>query len=260
MDAAWISSGTRVDNMVVSAVVSVCGRESTWAFRPVSTPGQNPPMLNSFTLALLAAARPGTWSSKAYASRGFIASRASVVAAATGRVGDKFAWVPLMSTAVLKPNSVSSAVAYGQEIAVAVDKQGALYAMANKAPPAGQPLTFSRPTEAKTIRDPVCGTEFDMETGKAWCEERPPLSSHPLSSSHQCAGRHDAPFSKNANRAIAHRIVSTACACAGNVIEGTWLSSFLPGSVLKIFLPNPENIAVYPIRVKGDNVEVVRAP
>jgi len=121
-------------------------------------------------------------------------------------VPDKYVWAPLMSPDVLKPNTVVSGVAFNQEVAIVVDRNGALYACANKAPPAGQPLTFSRPTKNGTIKDPVCGTEFDLQSGK--------------------------------------------------VLPGTWLSSFLPGKLLKLFLQTPEDLPVFPVRIKNGKVEV----
>mmetsp|Transcript_7280 Transcript_7280/g.19819 ORF Transcript_7280/g.19819 Transcript_7280/m.19819 type:complete len:204 (+) Transcript_7280:19-630(+) len=131
-------------------------------------------------------------------------SHACPVMAAAGAT-DKYAWTPLVNAADLKPKSVASAVAYNQEIAIIVDKSGSIYAVGNKAPPAGQPLTFSTPTDNLTIKDPVCGSEFDLQTGK--------------------------------------------------VVPGTWLSSPLPGAILKLFLRDPEDLPTYPVRIKSGKVE-----
>jgi len=134
--------------------------------------------------------------------------RSAVTMRASG-IKESYTWATVLDTSDLRPGSVASGVAFNQEIAVVATPDGSLYACTNKAPPTGQPLTFSRPGADKTIQDPVCGTKWDLETGE--------------------------------------------------VKPGTWMSSLLPGAILKLFLKEPERLSVFPIRTQGSKVQVVRA-
>mmetsp|Transcript_11486 Transcript_11486/g.29890 ORF Transcript_11486/g.29890 Transcript_11486/m.29890 type:complete len:187 (+) Transcript_11486:72-632(+) len=131
--------------------------------------------------------------------------RSAVTMRASG-IKESYTWATVLDTSDLRPGSVASGVAFNQEIAVVATPDGSLYACTNKAPPTGQPLTFSRPGADKTIQDPVCGTKWDLETGE--------------------------------------------------VKPGTWMSSLLPGAILKLFLKEPERLSVFPIRTQGSKVQV----
>ena len=48
------------------------------------------------------------------------------------KVPDKFVWVSFCKTDALKPGEVAAGFEYGQEIAFACTKKGALYALSNK--------------------------------------------------------------------------------------------------------------------------------
>jgi len=70
-----------------------------------------------------------------------------------------------------KPGSATSAVAGGLAICIAVDDKGAIYALGDKCPPVGQPLSFGK-VKGGVIEDPVLGTQFDLKTGEVvgkWC-------------------------------------------------------------------------------------------
>mmetsp|Transcript_26931 Transcript_26931/g.38643 ORF Transcript_26931/g.38643 Transcript_26931/m.38643 type:complete len:186 (-) Transcript_26931:239-796(-) len=70
-----------------------------------------------------------------------------------------------------KPGSATSGVAGGLAVCIAVDKNGAIYALGDKCPPVGQPLSFGKVADG-CIEDPVLGTKFDLKTGQVvgkWC-------------------------------------------------------------------------------------------
>merc|ERR1719336_1240453 len=80
-------------------------------------------------------------------------------------------WVTFAKTSDCKPGTVISGFQYGQEIAIACTKSGALYALSNKLPPTGQPATLGS-VENGTIVEPISMTAFSLKTGKVsgpWC-------------------------------------------------------------------------------------------
>ncbi|CAM9575509.1 unnamed protein product [Chrysoparadoxa australica] len=84
-------------------------------------------------------------------------------------------WVPLIDVADLpEAGRATSAVAGGLDLCVARGTDGNLYCLANKAPPAGQPLAFGRNSDG-LIADPVLGSKYNMKTGQAetWCTSLP---------------------------------------------------------------------------------------
>jgi nitrite reductase/ring-hydroxylating ferredoxin subunit len=70
-----------------------------------------------------------------------------------------------------KPGGATSGVAGGLAICIAVDPNGSVYALGDKCPPVGQPLSFGRVNKDGTIQDPVLGTTFSLKTGDVvnWC-------------------------------------------------------------------------------------------
>ena len=70
-----------------------------------------------------------------------------------------------------KPGGATSGVAGGLAICIAVDPKGAVYALGDKCPPVGQPLSFGSVNSDGTIQDPVLGTKFSLKTGAVveWC-------------------------------------------------------------------------------------------
>ena len=70
-----------------------------------------------------------------------------------------------------KPGGATSGVAGGLAICIAVDQKGTIYALGDKCPPVGQPLSFGTVKDG-CIEDPVLGTKFDLKTGNVvgkWC-------------------------------------------------------------------------------------------
>ena len=63
-----------------------------------------------------------------------------------------------------KRGKAVSANAGGLAICIAADKNGYLYALSDKAPPTGQPLSQGS-VEGTTICDPTFGSRFDLKTG-----------------------------------------------------------------------------------------------
>jgi len=88
------------------------------------------------------------------------------------KIGSKLAYVPCISLKKLpKPGKATSGVAGGLAICIAVDEGGSVYALGDKCPPVGQPLSFGKVSQG-TIEDPVLGTKFNLKTGAvsgAWC-------------------------------------------------------------------------------------------
>jgi len=84
----------------------------------------------------------------------------------------KQVYVPCLALKDLpKPGFGTSAVAGGLAICVAVDPKGSVYALGDKCPPVGQPLSFGKVDVDGTIEDPVLGTKFSLKTGDVveWC-------------------------------------------------------------------------------------------
>jgi nitrite reductase/ring-hydroxylating ferredoxin subunit len=69
-----------------------------------------------------------------------------------------------------KPGGATSGVAGGLAICIAVDENGAVYALGDKCPPVNQPLSFGK-VKGGVISDPVLGTTFSLKTGEVvnWC-------------------------------------------------------------------------------------------
>ncbi len=70
-----------------------------------------------------------------------------------------------------KPGQATSGVAGGLAICIAVDQKGNIFALGDKCPPVGQPLSFGKIANG-CIEDPVLGTKFDLKTGEVvgkWC-------------------------------------------------------------------------------------------
>jgi nitrite reductase/ring-hydroxylating ferredoxin subunit len=69
-----------------------------------------------------------------------------------------------------KPGKATSGVAGGLAICIAVDEKGSVFALGDKCPPVGQPLSYGQ-VKGGTITDPVLGTKFDLKTGDVveWC-------------------------------------------------------------------------------------------
>lgn len=87
------------------------------------------------------------------------------------KISDKNVWVSFCSTKDLRPGEAISGFRYGQEIAIACTKGGAIYAMSNKLPPTGQPATLGNVFD-DVIVEPLTNTAFSLKTGKVsgpWC-------------------------------------------------------------------------------------------
>jgi nitrite reductase/ring-hydroxylating ferredoxin subunit len=89
----------------------------------------------------------------------------------SGKIPTKNVWVTFVESTELSNGNAVAGFQYGQEIAVVQDVGGKLFAINNKIPPLGQPVTFCRVGKA-IIEDPVTKTVFDLKTGKpvgSWC-------------------------------------------------------------------------------------------
>lgn len=107
-------------------------------------------------------------------SRPVIGERASVSMAfeQVKTIADKQVWVTFAPASECQPGTIVSGFQYGQELAIACEPGGKLYAMSNKMPPTSQPATFGELEGGGIIREPVSQTKFSMKTGKPvgpWC-------------------------------------------------------------------------------------------
>jgi nitrite reductase/ring-hydroxylating ferredoxin subunit len=98
--------------------------------------------------------------------------QSSTSLAMAGAIKPKLQYVPCISTEDLpSPGGATSGIAGGLAICIAVDNGGSIYALGDKCPPIGQPLSFGRVRDG-CIEDPVLGTQFSLKTGKVvgkWC-------------------------------------------------------------------------------------------
>jgi len=121
-------------------------------------------MLASFVAVALAFHGPAT-----------SAVRSSAVSMKGENVPVKNAWVKVASTSDLKPNSLTPTFAAGQDILIAVEKSGSVYATANVCPHIGTPLDQGKLKDGCVVC-PLHGTAFDLGTGKLtgeWCPSPP---------------------------------------------------------------------------------------
>jgi len=88
----------------------------------------------------------------------------------------KNVWTTVCSAKQLKPNSLTAGFGGGQDILIATDKGGKIFATANVCPHIGTPLDQGT-VEGNTIVCPLHRSAFDLKTGKLvgpWCPA-PPL-------------------------------------------------------------------------------------
>ena len=86
-------------------------------------------------------------------------------------IANKDVWVTFAEAKDIKRGEIISGFQYGQEIALACTKNGAIYALSNKLPPTSQPSTLGN-IFGDDIVEPLCGTAFSLKTGKVngdWC-------------------------------------------------------------------------------------------
>jgi nitrite reductase/ring-hydroxylating ferredoxin subunit len=98
-------------------------------------------------------------------------SRTSTALSAKKEIKPKLAFVPCISKKdIPAPGTATSGVAGGLAICIAADEKGTLYALGDKCPPIGQPLSFGSVKDGCVI-DPVLGTRFNLKTGQVeqWC-------------------------------------------------------------------------------------------
>lgn len=98
-------------------------------------------------------------------------SRSSTALSAKKEIKPKLAFVPCISKKdIPAPGTATSGVAGGLAICIAADEKGTLYALGDKCPPIGQPLSFGSVKDGCVI-DPVLGTRFNLKTGQVeqWC-------------------------------------------------------------------------------------------
>mmetsp|Transcript_71939 Transcript_71939/g.131742 ORF Transcript_71939/g.131742 Transcript_71939/m.131742 type:complete len:293 (-) Transcript_71939:63-941(-) len=80
-------------------------------------------------------------------------------------------WATFSSTEELQPGEIVSGVINAQEIAVACNKKGELFALSNTLPPTGQPATQGL-LQNNVIVEQWSGTAFNLATGEVqgeWC-------------------------------------------------------------------------------------------
>ena len=83
----------------------------------------------------------------------------------------KLQYVPAIQLDQLpKKGSATSCVAGGLALCIVADSDGSIYALGDKCPPVGQPLSFGKISKG-IIADPVLGTTFNLKTGEVveWC-------------------------------------------------------------------------------------------
>merc|ERR1719231_1150111 len=102
---------------------------------------------------------------------GAVAPTRAATSMALKAIPKKEVWVNMVPASEVKPNTITSGLSYGVEVAVVCDSKGSLYGFSNKMPPTGQPTTFAK-IEGSTVVEPVSGTAFNLKTGKQtgpWC-------------------------------------------------------------------------------------------
>jgi len=107
------------------------------------------------------------------------ASRRSAAVSMVGAPTDfpvKNVWTTVCSAKELKPATLTAAFGAGQDILIATDKGGKIFATANVCPHIGTPLDQGT-VEGNTIVCPLHRSAFDLKSGKLvgpWCPA-PPL-------------------------------------------------------------------------------------
>jgi len=99
-------------------------------------------------------------------------SQRSAVSMMAGAIKNKMVWVDFAKSSDVQPGDIVSGFRYGQEIAIANEKGGGVYALSNKLPPTGQPATFGELAGKGVIVEPITKTQFSLKTGKpigTWC-------------------------------------------------------------------------------------------
>merc|ERR1719217_864840 len=99
-------------------------------------------------------------------------SQRSAVSMMAGAIKNKMVWVDFAKSSDVQPGDIVSGFRYGQEIAIANEKGGGVYALSNKLPPTGQPATFGELAGKGVITEPITKTQFSLKTGKplgTWC-------------------------------------------------------------------------------------------
>ena len=88
------------------------------------------------------------------------------------KIGSKVKFVDALKASDLpKPGKAISCTPGGLDVCIAVASDGLIYALGNKAPPTGSPLSDGVVSK-DTIKDPQYGTEFSLKTGQVvgkWC-------------------------------------------------------------------------------------------
>ncbi|KAG8464539.1 hypothetical protein KFE25_009907 [Diacronema lutheri] len=102
-------------------------------------------------------------------------SQSAVAMKEPGAIVVKNSWVKVCDASSLKPNTLNPTFAAGQDILIAVEKSGTVYATANVCPHIGTPLDQGKIKDGCVVC-PLHGTAFDLGTGKltgAWCPSPP---------------------------------------------------------------------------------------
>jgi len=87
------------------------------------------------------------------------------------RPKDKKVFANIVAKADVMPGTVSSGIAFGQEVAVVRTADGKAYGLQGKFPPADSPISGAK-VVGDTVIDGITGTAFNVKTGKVegpWC-------------------------------------------------------------------------------------------
>ena len=101
--------------------------------------------------------------------------RETVSMAFIGKIPDTKKFVPACAVSECLPGRATSAICGGLDICVAIDSDGSIFAVGNKAPVVGTPMAAGQVRNGQ-IKDPLTGTAFDLKTGEVrgpWCPNFP---------------------------------------------------------------------------------------
>ena len=92
-----------------------------------------------------------------------------------GKIADQKKFVPACAVSECIPGRATSAICGGLDICIAINTDGSIFAVGNKAPVVGTPMAAGQVRNG-LIKDPLTGTSFDLKSGDVvgpWCPNFP---------------------------------------------------------------------------------------
>lgn len=183
----------------------------------------------SFALLLAAAAFSGPATSRVAASQSSVSMKTDIPV--------KNAWVKVADAKALKANSLNPTFTAGQDILIAVEKSGNVYATANVCPHIGTPLDQGK------IKD------------GAWARGRQQPLYQARSSTHPWCSAPRLALSRLAGCVVCP-LHGTAFDLGTGKLTGTWCPSPPIIGPLTGALKEPRDLPVFPVRQRGGSIEV----